>query len=76
MPEREEKRSRRDMLDKSNDDINSITAETIQTIILHQFKISDQDIQKIADAVKDNRMTDITNLVLSHTQPLREEIDL
>jgi hypothetical protein len=45
------------------------------TIILHQFKISDQDIQKIADAVKDNRMTDITNLVLSHTQPLREEID-
>lgn len=74
-PEREEKRSRIDMLDQSNDDINSITAETLQTIIPHQIKISDQDIQKIADAVKANIMTDITNLVLSHTQPLREEID-
>ena len=63
------------MLDQSNDDINSITAEALQAIIPHQFKISDQDIQKIADAVKDNSMTDITNLVLSHTQPLREEID-
>jgi hypothetical protein len=31
--------------------------------------------KQIADAVKDNIMTDITNLVLSHTQPLREEID-
>jgi hypothetical protein len=58
------------MLDQSNGDINSITAETLQTIILHQFKISDQDIQKIADAVKANIMTDITNLVLSHTQPV------
>jgi hypothetical protein len=38
----------------------------LQTIIPHQFKISDQDIQKIADAVKANIMTDITNLVLSH----------
>ena len=66
-PEREEKRSRRDMLDQSNDDINSITSETLQTIIPHQFKISDQDIQKIVDVVKDNIMTDITNLVLSHT---------
>ena len=74
-PEREEKRSRRDMLDQSNDDINSINSETLQTIIPHQFKISDQDIQKIVDVVKDNIMTDITNLVLSHTQPLREEID-
>ena len=46
LPEREEKRSRRDMLDQSNDDINSITAETLQTIIPHQFKISDEDIQK------------------------------
>jgi hypothetical protein len=65
-PPEQEKRSRRDMLDQSNDDINSITAETLQTIIPHQFKISDQDIQKIADAVKANIMTDITNLVLSH----------
>jgi hypothetical protein len=63
------------MLDQSNDDINSITAETLLTSIPHQFKISDQDIQKIADAVKANIMTDITNLVLSHTQPLGEEID-
>jgi predicted Zn-dependent protease with MMP-like domain len=46
-PEREEKISRRDMLDQSNDDINSITAETLKTIIPHQFKISDQEIQKI-----------------------------
>jgi hypothetical protein len=63
------------VLDQSNDDINSITAETLLTSIPHQFKISDQDIQKIADAVKANIMTDITNLVLSHTQPLGEEID-
>ena len=46
-PEREEKRSRRDMLDQSNDDFNSITAQILQTIIPHQFKISDQEIQKI-----------------------------
>ena len=39
-PDREEKRSRRDMLDQSNDDVNSITAETLQIIIPHQFKIS------------------------------------
>jgi predicted Zn-dependent protease with MMP-like domain len=60
------------MLNQSNDDINSITAETLQTIIPHQFKISDQDIQKIADAVKANIMTDINKpSVIAHTTTKR-----
>ncbi|CAG2190402.1 unnamed protein product [Mytilus edulis] len=73
-PKREDKRSRTDVMDQQYIDVSSHTAEAVHTL-LPQFTISDEDIQKIADAVKSNIITDITNLIRSHTEPLLEQID-
>ena len=74
-PEREGKKSRIDMLDQSTDKIDPFVSETIQTMLPQQFTISDADVKKIADAVKANIITDINNIIKSHTEPLIEQID-
>ncbi|CAC5407626.1 unnamed protein product [Mytilus coruscus] len=66
-PKREDKRPRTDVMDQRYIDVSSHTAEAVHTL-LPQFTISDEDIQKIADAVKSNIITDITNLI-------REDVD-
>lgn len=78
-PEREDiaKRLRPDMLTNTDFDstVMSATTETIHAIMPQHFTISDEDIQKIADAVKATIMTDIDKLIISHTKPLKEEIN-
>ncbi|CAG2225907.1 unnamed protein product [Mytilus edulis] len=66
--------SRTDVMDQQYIYVSSHTAEAVHTL-LSQFTISDEDIQKIADAVKSNIITDITNLIRSHTEPLLDQID-
>ena len=44
-------------------------------MIPQQFAISDSDIQKIAEAVKASIMSDITELIKIHTQPLEDQIN-